>query len=102
MFSIDYARDLRLRYLSLSAIKLSAYSRRIPHTSVPNLPYEVAQMKASMKEILRRGAIILVLTAFCITGSYVFAHHRNELAEEAAANTAAPVVCLDAGHGASR
>ena len=42
-------------------------------------------MKASMKEILRRGAIILTMTAFCITGSYVFAHHRNELAEEAAA-----------------
>ena len=56
-------------------------------------------MKDSMKEILRRGAVILTMTAFCITGSYVFAHHRNELAEEAAAKTAAPVVCLDAGHG---
>ena len=82
--------------------KTSAYSRRISHTSVPNLPYEVAQMKASMKEILRRGAIILTMTAFCITGSYVFAHRRAEIAMETAAKTAAPVVCLDAGHGASR
>ena len=59
-------------------------------------------MKASMKEILRRGAIILTMTAFCITGSYVLAQHRNELAEDTAAKTAAPVVCIDAGHGASR
>ena len=78
-----------------------SYPPALQHTSVSNLPYEVAQMKTSVKEILRRGAIILVLTAFCITGSYVFSHRRAEIAMETAAKIATPVVCLDAGHGAS-
>ena len=59
-------------------------------------------MKASMKEILRRVTVILALIAFCITGSYVFSHRKAEIAMETAAKTAAPVVCIDAGHGASR
>ena len=98
----DKEAGICLFCISIAANHQPAYSRRVPHTSVSNLPYEVAQMKASMKEILRRGAAILTMTAFCITGSYVFSHRKAEIAMETAAKTAAPVVCIDAGHGASR
>jgi len=46
-------------------------------------------MKSELKRILRRGALIVTLTAFCISGSYVFAH----------TSASAPVIVLDAGHG---
>ena len=59
-------------------------------------------MNKSMKEILRRGTLILALIAFCITGGIVCSHRQAELAEPTAAKTPAPVIVLDAGHGASR
>ena len=59
------------------------------------------QMKANMKQILRRGALILTLTAFCITGSYIFAHRKGEAAMPTAGQESAPVIVLDAGHGES-
>ena len=59
-------------------------------------------MKANLKQILRRGALILTLTAFCITGSYIFAHRKAEIALPTAGQGTAPVIVLDAGHDASR
>ena len=59
-------------------------------------------MKEDKKVILRRVSMILMMTAFCITGSCVFPHRRAEIAMETAAKTVAPVVCIDAGHSASR
>ncbi len=58
-------------------------------------------MKSELKRILRRSALIVTLTAFCISGSYVFAHKHPEAAEQASASASAPVIVLDAGHGAS-
>ena len=78
-----------------------AYSLPHTHTSVPNLHFEVAQMNKSMKHILRRGGMLLALTAFCITGSYVFSHRRAEPAIPTAGTEAPPVIVLDAGHGES-
>gem|GEM_PF-7095409 len=43
-------------------------------------------MKSELKRILRRGALIVTLKA----------------AEQASASASAPVIVLDAGHGASR
>lgn len=58
-------------------------------------------MNTNIKQILRRGAMIFMVTALCITGSYVFSHRRTETAQETAANAPVPVIVLDAGHGAS-
>lgn len=58
-------------------------------------------MKNVYKTILRRGAMLLMLIAFCITGSYIFSHRHAEAALPAEAKAAAPVIVLDAGHGAS-
>jgi hypothetical protein len=78
-----------------------AYSLPHTHTSVPNLHFEVAQMNKSMKQILRRAGMLLALTAFCITGSYVFSHRRAEPSIPTAGTEAPPVIVLDAGHGES-
>ena len=58
-------------------------------------------MNKSMKQILRRAGMLLALTAFCITGSYVFSHRKAEPAVQTAGPEAPPVIVLDAGHGES-
>lgn len=58
-------------------------------------------MNKNMKQILRRGGMLLALTAFCITGSYVFSQRKSEIAVQTAGTEAPPVIVLDAGHGES-